>query len=58
MKTDIELGGGLLGIDFMPTVDDALRTVGFEIVETRDLAIQAGPSVPWYQPLVGTGKLP
>ena len=55
LKADIELGGGLLDIDDQPTVDDALRSVGFEVLETRDLAIQAGPSVPWYEPLVGTG---
>ena len=26
-----------------------------EVLETRDLAVQAGPSIPWYQPLVGSG---
>ena len=55
LKADIELGGGLLDIDFEPTVDEALRSVGFEVLETRDLAIQTGPSIPWYQPLVGSG---
>ena len=55
LKADIELGGGLLEIDDRPTVDDALRSVGFEVLETRDLAVQTGPSVPWYQPLVGSG---
>ena len=55
IKYDIELGGGLLDIDFIATVDDALRTVGFEILENRDLAEQDGPSIPWYQPLVGSG---
>ena len=55
IKADIELGGGLLDIDFMPTVDNALQTVGFEIVETRDIATQAHPSIPWYQPLVSPG---
>ncbi len=55
IKADIELGGGLLGIDDRQTVDDALRTVGFEVLETRDLSEQAGPSIPWYQPLVGSG---
>ncbi len=55
LKTDIELGGGLLDIDFKPTVDKALQTVGFEIVETRDLAIQTRPSISWYQPLVSPG---
>ncbi len=55
LKADIQLGGGLLIIDDAPTVDDALRTVGFEVLETRDLAVQSGPSIPWYQPLVGLG---
>ena len=55
LKADIELGGGLLVIDPYRTVDDALRTVGFEVLETRDLAEQPGPSIPWYQPLVGEG---
>lgn len=55
IKGDMELGGGLLDIDSRPTVDDALRTVGFEILETKDLAEQDGPSIPWYQPFVGSG---
>lgn len=55
LKADIELGGGLLEIDYRQTVDDALRSVGFEVLETRDLAVQTGPSVPWYQPLAGSG---
>ena len=55
IKADIELGGGLLVIDDSQTVEDALRTVGFEVLETRDLSVQTGPSIPWYQPLVGSG---
>ena len=55
IKADIELGGGLVDIDFRPTVDDALRIAGFEVFDTRDLAVQTGPSIPWYQPLVGSG---
>ncbi len=55
IKADIQHGGELLVIDDYQTVDDALRTVGFEVLETRDLAMQTGPSVPWYQPLVGSG---
>ena len=55
IKADIQLGGGLLVIDDEQTVDDALRTVGFEVLETRDLSIQTGPSIPWYQPLIGSG---
>ena len=55
IKADIELGGGLLDIDYEPTVDDALQAVGFEILQTRDLAVQTGPSIPWYQSLAGSG---
>ena len=55
LKADIQLGGGLLIVDDAPTIDDALLSVGFEVLETRDLALQAGPSIPWYQPLVGSG---
>ena len=55
LKADIQLGAGLLIIDDQPTVDDALRAVGFEVLEARDLAVQPGPSIPWYQPLVGSG---
>ena len=55
LKADIALGGGLLVIDDRPTIDSSLRSVGFEVLETRDLAVQPGPSVPWYRPLVGEG---
>ena len=55
IKADIELGGGLLEIDDQQTVNDALRSVGFEVLETRDLAEQTGPSIPWHHPLVGSG---
>lgn len=55
IKADIELGGGLLDIDDEQTVNNALRMVGFEVLETRDLAVQAGPSIPWYQSLAGSG---
>ena len=46
IKADIELGGGLLDIDDQQTVDDALRSVGFEVLETRYLSAQTGPSIP------------
>ena len=55
LKADIQLGGGLLVIDTPQTIDDALRTVGFEVLETRDLAEQTGPAIPWYQPFIGSG---
>ena len=55
IKADIELGGGIIRLDDRATIDDALRSVGFEVLETRDLSLQTGPSIPWYQPLVGSG---
>lgn len=55
IKRDMQLGGGLPVIDDMATVDRALRSVGFEVLETRDLTQQTGPSIPWYQPLAGSG---
>ena len=55
IKADIELGGGMHDIDNRNAVDDALRSVGFEVLEARDLSVQTGQSIPWYQPLVGSG---
>ncbi|MDE2779208.1 MAG: methyltransferase domain-containing protein [Chloroflexota bacterium] len=55
VKADLQLGGGLLVIDDPDTVKIALAEAGFEVLEARDLAIQTGPSIPWYQPLVGSG---
>ena len=55
VKADIELGGGILELDERKTVDEALRTVGFAVLETRDVMEPTGPSVPWYQPLAGSG---
>ncbi len=55
IKADLQLGGAMLVIDDMPTVDNALHTVGFDVLETRDLAVQTGPSIPWYEPLAGSG---
>ena len=55
LKDDMQLGGGLPVIDDMSTVDNALRSVGFEVLETRDLTQQSGPSIPWYEPFVGSG---
>ena len=35
--------------------DDALREVGFKLAEACDLAAEAPPGIPWYQPLAGSG---
>ena len=54
LKANIQLGGGLLVLDDQQTVDEAVRSVGFEVLQTRDLSEPTGPSIPWYQPLVGS----
>lgn len=55
IKADIELGGGILELDERRTLDEALVAVGFDVLETQDVMVPTGPSVPWYQPLVGSG---
>ncbi len=55
IKADIQLGAGLLILDDQPTAHNALRTVGFELVDATDVALQDGPSIPWHQPLVRSG---
>ncbi len=54
IKTNLEVGGALPDIAYPHQVDDALRQVGFELLEARDLSENPGPGVPWYQPLVGS----
>lgn len=51
LKENIEVGDGLPDIDSTQQVLDALRKVGFEIVEEKDLAVpdQINP-IPWYDP--------
>ena len=53
IKADLELGGGLPDIARPHEVDDALREVGFELLEGRDLAAEDPMGISWYQPLVG-----
>lgn len=55
IKADIQLGSGLLVLDDQPTCDNALKEVGFELLESTDLALQSEPSIPWHQPLVYSG---
>ena len=54
IKGDLETGGALQDIPFPQQIDDALRQVGFELLEARDLAENPGPGIPWYQPLAGS----
>ena len=55
VKSDLEVSGALPDIPPTHLVDDALRQAGFEVLESADLAAQAGPGIPWYQPLAGSG---
>ena len=54
IRNDLEVGGALPDIRYPHQVDDALRQVGFELLETGDLNERAGPGIPWYQPLAGS----
>ena len=54
IKSNIESGGALPDIPVANRIDDALRQVGFELLETRDLAENPGLGLPWYQPLAGS----
>ena len=54
IKRDLEVGGALPNIVRPHQVDDALRQVGFELLESVDLVETAGPGIPWYQPLAGS----
>ena len=55
LKADMEHTGCLPDIPRPHEIDDALRQVGFELLDARDLAAEAPPGIPWYQPLVGSG---
>ena len=55
IKSDLEVSGALPDVALPQQVDDALRQVGFELLESRDLTENPGPGIPWYQPLAGSG---
>ncbi len=50
LKADMEYGGGLPDIARPREVDDALRQVGFELQEARDLAAKTPPGIPGINP--------
>ncbi len=54
IKTDIEVGGALQDIPYPRQIDEAMRQVGFELLESRDLAANSDPGFPWYHSLVGS----
>ena len=55
LKADMEHSGALPDIARPQEIEEAMRRVGFELLEARDLAAEAPPGIPWYQPLVGSG---
>lgn len=55
LKIDLQIGSGVHEIVRTDEVDRALVEVGFEIIETRDLACSGGLAFPWYEPLAGSG---
>ncbi len=55
LKADMEHSGGLPFIARPREIEEAVRQAGFELLESCDLAAEAPPGIPWYQPLVGSG---
>ncbi len=55
LKADMEYSGCLPDIPRPREIDETLREVGFELLDGRDLAAEAPPGIPWFQPLVGSG---
>lgn len=53
IKNDIMKGNGLPDISHTSEIRLALLAAGFELVETRDLALESDPETPWYRPLQG-----
>jgi len=53
IKNDIMKGNGLPDIAHTSEIGSALCAAGFELVETRDLALESDPETPWYRPLQG-----
>ncbi|MFW6197353.1 MAG: sterol methyltransferase [Myxococcota bacterium] len=53
IKKGIEEGDALPDIWTIPQTLDALRTAGFEIVESEDRALSSDAETPWHLPLTG-----
>lgn len=56
IKENFELGYGLPEMITAEKVCQSMRTAGFELLETKDRAMDSDPSRPWYWPLTGTGS--
>ena len=55
LRADMEYSGALPPIARPHEVDEAIRGAGFDLLEAGDLAAEAPPGIPWYEPLVGSG---
>lgn len=55
VKAEVEYGNAMPNIAWPQEIDDALRQVGFELLETHDMLADAQPGIPWYEPLTGGG---
>ena len=53
IKNDIMVGNGLPDIASTSEVSAALQRAGFELLEARDRASEAGSGMPWYRALQG-----
>ena len=53
VKEDIVAGDALPDIARTPEIGTALRTAGFELLESRDLAPESDPKTTWYRALQG-----
>ncbi|MYD42714.1 MAG: methyltransferase domain-containing protein [Gammaproteobacteria bacterium] len=54
IKKDIEFGNALPQIATFTNVNENLQAAGFELLETRDRALDADTATPWYSPLEGS----
>jgi len=53
IKRGIMLGNGLPDISLTDEVCTALKDAGFDLLESRDVALDADPETPWYRALQG-----
>ncbi len=57
INKDLMRGIALKDIATMGEVNRALETVGFQVIEAKDRAVEEnGPTTPWYQPMETRGK--
>jgi len=54
IKEGVEKGNGLPELALWSEVEDALKEVGFELVDSRDFAPFSDKKTPWYLPLSGS----